>query len=94
MALSQGLFASLIADTAPVDLRGTAFGIFNFAGGVAMLAASVLAGGLWDAYGTAPTFLARAGFATLALIGLMVLRRWARQQSVGASGDDAPRRYD
>ena len=46
MALTQGLFASLVADTAPEDLRGTAFGVFNFAGGIAMLVASVLAGGL------------------------------------------------
>ena len=52
MALTQGLFASLVADTAPADLRGTAFGVFNFAGGIAMLVASVLAGGLWDAVRT------------------------------------------
>jgi MFS family permease len=45
MALTQGLFSSLVADTAPEDLRGTTFGVFNFAGGIAMLAASVLAGG-------------------------------------------------
>jgi MFS family permease len=86
MALTQGLFASLVADTAPVDLRGTAFGMFNFAGGVAMLAASVLAGGLWDAYGPAATFLAGAGFATLALIGLMFVRRWVRQRSPDPGG--------
>jgi MFS family permease len=68
MALTQGLFASLIADTAPDDLRGTAFGVFNFAGGIAMLVASVLAGGLWEVYGPAATFLAGAGFSAVALI--------------------------
>ncbi|MCW0233053.1 MAG: MFS transporter [Ferrovibrio sp.] len=73
MALTQGLFASLIADTAPDDLRGTAFGVFNFAGGIAMLVASVLAGGLWEAYGPAATFLAGAGFSTVALICLCLL---------------------
>jgi MFS family permease len=72
MALTQGLFASLVADTAPPNLRGTAFGIFNFAGGIAMLAASVLAGGVWDAVGPIATFLAGAGFATVGLIGLVV----------------------
>jgi MFS family permease len=71
MALTQGLFASLVADTAPADLRGTAFGVFNFAGGIAMLVASVLAGGLWDAYGPAATFLAGGSLATAALIGLI-----------------------
>ncbi len=70
MALTQGLFASLVADTAPENLRGTAFGVFNFAGGIAMLVASVLAGGVWDAYGPLATFLMGAGFATVALIGL------------------------
>jgi MFS family permease len=72
MALTQGLFASLVADTAPESLRGTAFGIFNFAGGIAMLVASVLAGGVWDAYGPLATFLAGAGFAMVALIGLVL----------------------
>jgi MFS family permease len=72
MALTQGLFASLVADTAPESLRGTAFGVFNFAGGIAMLAASVLAGGVWHAVGPLATFLAGAGFAMVGLIGLFV----------------------
>lgn len=78
MALTQGLFASLVADTAPEDLRGTAFGMFNFAGAIAMLVASVLAGGLWGAYGPAATFLAGAGLTAVALIGLMLVRGRAR----------------
>jgi MFS family permease len=68
MGLTQGLFASLVADTVPAELRGTAFGAFNFAGGIAMLIASVLAGALWGAYGPAATFLAGCGFSTVALI--------------------------
>jgi MFS family permease len=74
MGLTQGLFASLVADTAPEELRGTAFGVFNFAGGIAMLAASVVAGALWDAYGPTSTFLAGAGIAAVALIGLAFVR--------------------
>ena len=70
MGLTQGLLAALIADTAPADLRGTAFGIFNFASGIALLIASVLAGALWDMIGPAATFLAGAAFTALALIGI------------------------
>jgi Outer membrane protein and related peptidoglycan-associated (lipo)proteins len=84
MALTQGLFASLVADTAPADLRGTAFGVFNFAGGIAMLVASVLAGGLWDAYGPTATFLAGAGFTAVALIGLMFVRGRAQARNGAA----------
>lgn len=72
MGLTQGLFASLVVDTAPESLRGTAFGIFNFAGGIAMLIASALAGGVWDAYGPLATFLTGAVFAMVALIGLVL----------------------
>ena len=51
MGLTQGLLAALVADTAPAELRGTAFGLFNLLGGLAMLAASVIAGALWDLTG-------------------------------------------
>lgn len=67
MGLSQGLLSALVADTAPEDLRGTAFGLFNLATGGAMLAASVIAGLLWDAAGPTATFLAGAAFAALAV---------------------------
>jgi MFS family permease len=66
MALTQGLFAKLIADSAPADLRGSAFGLFNLATGIAMLAASVIAGLLWDRFSAGTTFLAGAIFALLA----------------------------
>ena len=74
MALTQGLMAKLVADRAPPDLRGSAFGMFNLAAGVAMLFASVVAGLLWDRLGANSTFLAGAGFATVALIGLALNR--------------------
>jgi MFS family permease len=79
MALTQGLFASLVADTAPESFRGTAFGVFNFAGGIAMLIASIVAGGLWEAYGPPATFLVGAGFAMVALIGLVLAEGWVRK---------------
>lgn len=64
----------MIADSAPVDLRGTAFGLFNLLTGVALLAASVVAGLLWDAAGFHATFLAGAGFAGFTLLGMALLR--------------------
>lgn len=74
MGLTQGLLATLVADAAPPQLRGTAFGVFNLAGGVALLAASLAAGALWDTYGPRATFGFGAGFAALALLSLMALR--------------------
>jgi MFS family permease len=74
MGLTQGLLAALVADTAPAELRGTAFGVFHLVSGVATLLASVIAGALWDRAGPAATFLAGAGFAALALVGLPGLR--------------------
>ncbi|WP_296526857.1 MFS transporter [Rhodoplanes sp.] len=75
MGLTQGLLATLVADTAPAELRGTAYGMFNLMTGLALLAASLIAGGLWDAIGPASTFLAGAVFTALAVIGLLTLRR-------------------
>lgn len=70
MGMSQGLLAAMVAAQAPPDLRGTAFGFFNLASGVAMLVASVVAGLLWDGLGSAWTFGAGAGFAALTLAAL------------------------
>lgn len=75
MGFTQGLFAALIADSAPVELRGTAFGMFNLLTGIALFIASVLAGLLWDVVGFQGTFLVGAGFAVLTAVGLVVLRR-------------------
>jgi MFS family permease len=75
MGLTQGLLATLVADAAPPELRGTAYGMFNLMTGLALLAASVIAGGLWDAKGPRGTFLAGAAFTALAVIGLLTLRR-------------------
>ncbi|RJF97616.1 MFS transporter [Noviherbaspirillum saxi] len=75
MAATQGLLAAMVADTAPAELRGTGFGLFNLASGVAMLAASVIAGMVWDRFGAAATFHAGAAFAGMALILLLLRRR-------------------
>ncbi len=75
MGLTQGLMAKLVADTAPARLRGTGFGLFHLVSGAALLAASVLAGWLWQAFGAPATFLAGAGLALAAALGLVSWRR-------------------
>ncbi|MBS1188226.1 MAG: major facilitator superfamily 1 [Rhodocyclaceae bacterium] len=77
MGMTQGLLATMVADTAPADLRGTAFGFFNLVSGIAMLAASALAGFLWDRLGPSYTFAAGAVF-SLAALTVMGLRRPGR----------------
>lgn len=69
---------ALVADAAPADLRGTAFGLFNLATGVTLLLASFLARALWTVAGPAMTFAAGAGFSLLALVGLVATSRRAR----------------
>lgn len=75
MGLSQGLLSALVADAAPEKLRGTAFGVFHFVTGFALLAASAFAGWVWSAWGSQATFLSGALLALLALIGLIVAIR-------------------
>jgi MFS family permease len=74
MGFTQGLLAALVADTAPAELRGTAFGVFNLITGLALLLASLIAGALWDVAGPQGTFLAGAAFTVLTL-GLISARR-------------------
>ncbi|HEY9460111.1 MAG TPA: MFS transporter, partial [Paralcaligenes sp.] len=71
MGMTQGLLAAMVANTAPADLRGTAYGFFNLISGLAMLLASVLAGLLWDQLGAAFTFYAGAVFCVIALFMLL-----------------------
>lgn len=74
MGFTQGLFAKLVADNAPAEIRGTAFGIFNLISGGALLFASLVAGYLWSAFGAPATFLTGAAFAVLAMLGLFAYR--------------------
>ena len=71
MAFTQGLLSKLVADTAPAELIGTGFGIYNLLSGVALLLASAIAGFLWGAFGAPATFLAGAVFSAIAAIGLL-----------------------
>ena len=75
MGLTQGVFAAMVAEHAPEDLRGSAFGVFNLAGGAAMLAASGIAGALWDAAGARATFALGAALALMTMVALAATRR-------------------
>ena len=79
LALTQGLFSKLVADFAPADLRGTAFGVFNLISGVALLGGSVIAGGLWNYYGAPATFYVGAAFAAATAVGMGVYSTLCRR---------------
>ena len=76
MGMTQGLLAVIVAQSAPASLKGTAFGLFNLVAGTAMLAASVVAGVLWERVGAAATFYAGAAFSMLAAV--LIAARAAR----------------
>lgn len=78
MGFSQGILATLVADHAPAEARGTAFGALNLATGVAVLLGNIVAGVLWDGWGPAVTFLNGAGFAVMALAGFLLADRRRR----------------
>lgn len=70
MGITQGLLATMVADAAPADSRGTAYGFFNLVSGAALLVASAVAGLLWERLGASATFQAGAAFCLIALVGL------------------------
>lgn len=72
MGLTQGIFAALVASAAPPQLRGSAFGIYNVVGGLAMLLSSVIAGWLWDISGATTTFMFGAGVTVVALLAVLL----------------------
>ena len=81
MGLTQGLLATMVTDAAPASLRGTAFGAFNLVCGVTLLAASVLAGVLWDRFGPTGTFAAGATLGLISLVGLAFAGRQPGSES-------------
>ncbi len=75
MAFTQGLLATMVTDATPSKLRGTAYGVFYFVSGIAALASSIIAGVLWDQFGSSITFFVGAIFTLLALVGLLVANK-------------------
>lgn len=80
MAFTQGLMATMVTDTTPQELRGTAYGIFNLVCGIAMLVASIIAGILWDKFGASVTFLTGAAFTTIAFISLLIIYMYHKEK--------------
>jgi MFS family permease len=74
MGMTQGLLAAMVADAAPLEKRGTAFGAYHLLSGIALFPASLLAGWLWQVYGPAATFQAGAAIVALAFLGTMLRR--------------------
>jgi MFS family permease len=72
-ALAEGTERAYVADLAPEDLRASAFGIFHAAVGVGSLAASILFGSVWNAYGAPAGFTMGAGLALVAAVLLMMM---------------------
>ncbi|HQQ62082.1 MAG TPA: MFS transporter [Pseudomonadales bacterium] len=79
MGATQGLLAAMVADTAPTDLRGTAFGVFNLVAGLALLCSGGTAGLVWDHFGARYTFIFGASMALLALVALLIHSQSARK---------------
>ena len=82
MGFSQGILATMVAETTPVELKGTAFGLFNFISGLLLLFASLLAGWLWDSYGFQYTFYCGGLFAFLALSILAIKQQTTLHRSM------------
>lgn len=78
MGLTEGVFTAMIADAAPADLRGTAFGVFNLMRGLLLLMASVIAGIMWDASGPVATFITAAVLAAFSMLLLIASRSMLR----------------
>jgi MFS family permease len=87
MGFTQGLLAALVADAAPPDLRGAAYGLLNLSAGLAALAASAITGALWDIAGPRAAFVPGGAFAALALICVLLVRRRAPIPCTKRSGD-------
>jgi MFS family permease len=87
LGLTQGVLAALVADAAPADQRGAAFGVFNFVSGIAALAASLAAGALWDAIGPGATFLAGALVCAIGLVALSLAARFSPGLRARGSGE-------
>jgi len=87
MGLTQGLLAAMVADVAPAEIRGTAFGVFHMVTGIMLLAASLTAGLLWDRAGPAATFFAGIVFSVVALVGLIAVRNRGPAGDTGGKRD-------
>ena len=72
---AEGATRAFVADMVPEESRGTAYGLYHGAVGLALLPASVIAGVLWQAINPAATFYFGAAMAGTAMVGFLALIR-------------------
>lgn len=72
LGMTQGVLAAMIVDHAPADLRGTAFGVFHVASGLAVLVGSFGAGWIWDQLGSTTMFATAAAIGVAGLAALVI----------------------
>jgi MFS family permease len=72
---AEGATRAFVADMVPEESRGTAYGLYHGAVGLALLPASVIAGVLWQAISPAATFYFGAAMAGTAMLGFALLIR-------------------
>jgi len=89
LGMNKGILAALVADTAPVTLRGTAFGLFNFVVGLSLLLANFLAGGIWQWRGSQAMFLVEGVFTAIAVLLLLVQSNWQASPTVSPEADQS-----
>jgi len=70
--LTEGTEKAFVADLVPKELRGTAYGVYNFAIGIGAFPASVIMGELIDSYGFPVAFCFGSGLSLLAMLLLAI----------------------
>ena len=70
--LTEGTEKAFVADLVPSELRGTAYGVYNFAIGIGAFPASVIMGKLWDSFGPTVAFSFGAILSLLAMFLLLL----------------------
>lgn len=73
MAMVDGVSRAFVADMAPAEKRGTAYGLYYCVVGVSVLLGGIIGGEVWDRIGPAATFYLGAALAFLAMLGIMTL---------------------
>ena len=72
-AIIEGVSRAFVADLAPAELRGTAYGLYHSVVGICVLVGGIIGGVVWDAISPAATFYFGAGLAFLAMLGIVTL---------------------
>lgn len=78
--LTEGTEKALVADLVPSGKRGTAFGLYNLAFGITVFPASLLLGGLWNAFGSQTAFLFSALLSICAAFFLLTIQTHRREE--------------